>query len=206
VCTCGGDGDELEVKFTCTRQPGSCCAEANGINPGSTVINKVHERVLHLLLSICCVLQSFQLGTVISNGVASNLSVNALYAGPYATLVSNVNFGAARNPYGLSGAGPKTSSFSTFWNVRVSCNLQQMHSSCASVLHTTHCVCSVARALGDSLASVSQRGRGQDIIFQNLLECQRELQSAVPDCCRPSNVCSVDQILSSSLASAWQGV
>ncbi|KAF6262421.1 hypothetical protein COO60DRAFT_1676006 [Scenedesmus sp. NREL 46B-D3] len=62
--------------------------------------------------------QSFQLGTVISNGVGVNLSVNALYAGPYATLVSNVNFGAARNPYGLSGAGPKASSYSTFWNVR----------------------------------------------------------------------------------------
>jgi hypothetical protein len=122
------------------RQLESCCAEANGIDLGSTGFNKVHERVRHLLFAICCVLQSFQLGTVISNGVASNLSVNALYAGPYATLVSNVNFGAARNPYGLSGAGPKTSSFSTFWNVRVSCNLQQMHSSCARLLQAKHCV------------------------------------------------------------------
>jgi hypothetical protein len=99
---------------------------------------RVHAHILCVLnthgVQSLAALQSFQLGTVISNGIASNLSVNALYAGPYATLVSNVNFGAARNPYGLSGAGPKTSSFSTFWNVRVSCNrLRQIAAS-------EHCV------------------------------------------------------------------
>lgn len=73
-------------------------------------------------LSHC--LQAFQLGTVISNGVGKNLSVNALYAGPYATLVSNVYFGAAQVPYAPSGAGPKASSFLTFWNVQVSLGMR----------------------------------------------------------------------------------
>jgi hypothetical protein len=51
--------------------------------------------------------------------VGRNLSINPLYAGPYGILVSNVNFGAAAQPYGLSGAAPKVSSFFTFWNVKV---------------------------------------------------------------------------------------
>jgi len=57
-------------------------------------------------------LQAFQLGTVLSNGIGRNLSVNALNAGPYSVLISNVNFGAAKLPYAPSGAGPKASSFS----------------------------------------------------------------------------------------------
>lgn len=60
-----------------------------------------------------------QASTVISNGVGRNLSVNPLYAGPYGILVSNVDFGTAAIPYGLSGAAPKVSSFFTFWNVKV---------------------------------------------------------------------------------------
>lgn len=64
--------------------------------------------------------QAFQLGVVLSNGIGRNLSVNALYAGPYSTLISNVNFGSAKLPYAPSGAAPKASSFMTFWNVRVS--------------------------------------------------------------------------------------
>lgn len=64
--------------------------------------------------------QAFQTGTVISNGVGTNLSIQSLYAGPYATLVSNVQFGAGVNPYAPSGASPKAASFATFWNVKVS--------------------------------------------------------------------------------------
>jgi hypothetical protein len=45
--------------------------------------------------------------------------VNALYAGPYGILVSNVDFGEASLPYGQSGSAPKVSSFFTFWNVKV---------------------------------------------------------------------------------------
>lgn len=63
--------------------------------------------------------QAVQVSTVISNGIGRNLSVNPLYAGPYGILVSNVDFGAANVPYGLSGALPKVSSFFTFWNVKV---------------------------------------------------------------------------------------
>jgi hypothetical protein len=63
--------------------------------------------------------QAFQAGTAITNGQGSDLSVNALYAGPYAVLVSNVHFGAARRPYAPSGAAPKASSFHVFWNVQV---------------------------------------------------------------------------------------
>lgn len=64
--------------------------------------------------------QACQTSTVISNGVGRNLSINPLYAGPYGILVSNVDFGTASIPYGLSGAAPKVSSFFTFWNVKVS--------------------------------------------------------------------------------------
>lgn len=64
--------------------------------------------------------QAVQASTVISNGVGRNLSINPLYAGPYGILVSNVNFGQASLPYGLSGVAPKVSSFFTFWNVKVS--------------------------------------------------------------------------------------
>lgn len=63
--------------------------------------------------------QACQSSTVISNGVGKNLSVNPLYAGPYGILVSNVDFGTASLPYGLSGVAPKVSSFFTFWNVKV---------------------------------------------------------------------------------------
>lgn len=64
--------------------------------------------------------QAVQASTVISNGVGTNLSINPLYAGPYGILVSNVDFGRASFPYGLSGALPKVSSYFTFWNVKVS--------------------------------------------------------------------------------------
>lgn len=64
--------------------------------------------------------QACQTSTVLSNGVGRNLSINPLYAGPYGILVSNVDFGEASAPYGLSGAAPKVSSFFTFWNVKVS--------------------------------------------------------------------------------------
>lgn len=84
-------------------------ADATTVDTAKTLLTTVW----HLAL------QAFQLGTAISNGVGTNLSINALYAGPYSTLVSNVDFGAARLPYGQSGAGPKASSFTTFWNVRV---------------------------------------------------------------------------------------
>jgi hypothetical protein len=63
--------------------------------------------------------QACQTSTVISNGVGRNLSINPLYAGPYGILVSNVDFGEAKIPYGLSGVAPKVSSFFTFWNVKV---------------------------------------------------------------------------------------
>eukprot|EP00878_Enallax_costatus_P038027 GHUV01043156.1.p1 GENE.GHUV01043156.1~~GHUV01043156.1.p1 ORF type:complete len:222 (+),score=22.33 GHUV01043156.1:621-1286(+) len=62
--------------------------------------------------------QAFQIGTAITNGIGTNLSVNALYAGPYATLISNVDFGAAKQPYAPSGSAPKSSSFLTYWNVK----------------------------------------------------------------------------------------
>lgn len=64
-------------------------------------------------------IQAVQASTVISNGVGRNLSINALYAGPYGILVSNVDFGEASLPYGQSGSAPKVSSFFTFWNVQV---------------------------------------------------------------------------------------
>jgi hypothetical protein len=64
-------------------------------------------------------IQAVQASTVISNGVGRNLSVNPLYAGPYGILVSNVDFGQASIPYGLSGWATKVSSFFTFWNVKV---------------------------------------------------------------------------------------
>jgi hypothetical protein len=63
--------------------------------------------------------QACQTSTVISNGVGRNLSINPLYAGPYGILVSNVDFGEVKIPYGLSGVAPKVSSFFTFWNVKV---------------------------------------------------------------------------------------
>jgi hypothetical protein len=72
-----------------------------------------------LLTPLPTTLQAFQAGTAITNGQGSDLSVNALYAGPYAVLVSNVHFGAARRPYAPSGAAPKASSFHVFWNVQV---------------------------------------------------------------------------------------
>jgi hypothetical protein len=63
--------------------------------------------------------QACQVATVISNGVGRSLSINPLYAGPYGILVSNVDFGAANVPYGLSGSMPKVSSYFTFWNIKV---------------------------------------------------------------------------------------
>jgi hypothetical protein len=69
--------------------------------------------------------QAFQTTSAITNGVGRDLSVQALYAGPYALLISNVQFGAGRAPYAPSGAAPKSSSFMTLWNTAVSWGLAQ---------------------------------------------------------------------------------
>ncbi len=67
-----------------------------------------------------CFMQAVQTGTVVSNGVGTDLSVQSLYAGAYTLLSTNVSYGAAKLPYAPSGAGPKASSFYTMWNVKVS--------------------------------------------------------------------------------------
>ena len=85
---------------------------------------------LHMMYVSVCV-QAVQSSTVISNGVGTNLSINPLYAGPYGILVSNVDFGQASVPYGLSGVAPKVSSFFTFWNVKVSRHARTVLVHCA---------------------------------------------------------------------------
>jgi hypothetical protein len=83
-------------------------------------------------------IQAVQASTVISNGVGRNLSVNALYAGPYGILVSNVDFGEASLPYGQSGSAPKVSSFFTFWNVKVRARGWPARQAAATAAATTY--------------------------------------------------------------------
>ncbi len=53
-------------------------------------------------------------------GTGVDLDIESLYAGPYATLVSNVDLGYGSRPWGQYGAGTESSSFNTYWNIKSS--------------------------------------------------------------------------------------
>jgi hypothetical protein len=68
---------------------------------------------------VCVRAQAYQVGSVIANGVGSDLRVEGMYAGPYATLVTNVDVGRGTRPFGPASNGQRPASSMTFWNIRV---------------------------------------------------------------------------------------
>jgi len=86
-------------------------------------------------------LQAYQVGSVIASGAGTDLRVEALYGGPYATLVTNVDIGRGSRPFGPLWNGQRPSSYMTYWNIRV-------RQGCTSRLgeHTLLMRCAAARA------------------------------------------------------------
>lgn len=133
--------------------------------------------------------QAVQSSTVISNGVGTNLSINPLYAGPYGILVSNVDFGQASVPYGLSGVAPKVSSFFTFWNVKVN-----RHARTLSIVQGTQCHANQWRTsvLCRLAANCGNIRKGPDRATACKASCECGIGSIQGVACTASETCALN--------------
>ena len=65
-------------------------------------------------------LSYFAMGNVFSGGTAVDGTIELMYGAPYGNLFTDLDLGAATEPFGWVARGQDMSSYNTFWNIRAS--------------------------------------------------------------------------------------